>query len=201
MRLEKTCKKHGELDEKDIRKEKSSQYKEGFYLRCNKCRLESSIKKAGQCTKHGALKPEDIKNDGRCSICHRESANRKRNLNREWFNAKMAKDKEENPEKWREIYKRQYKNSIENHGNTERTTKEIIRLRGIRVEQYEKMFQDQNNRCAICYCEETRKNSKSDKPMRLCVDHDHEAGIVRGLLCHTCNTALGKFRDNIDILH
>ena len=34
----------------------------------------------------------------------------------------------------------------------------------------------------------------------LCIDHDHTTGKVRGMLCHDCNTSLGKFRDNPDIL-
>ena len=46
----------------------------------------------------------------------------------------------------------------------------------------------QNNACAACQKHFTANN----KP---CVDHDHTSGIVRGLLCHSCNLALGKFKD------
>lgn len=34
----------------------------------------------------------------------------------------------------------------------------------------------------------------------LLVDHNHTTNIVRGLLCNNCNTALGKFKDNMEIL-
>jgi hypothetical protein len=56
---------------------------------------------------------------------------------------------------------------------------------GISEEIYEYMVADQAGRCLVC-----RRKSK------LCVDHDHQTGIVRGLLCHSCNTGLGFFKDN-----
>jgi hypothetical protein len=58
---------------------------------------------------------------------------------------------------------------------------------GIRVEQYEEMFRDQYGKCAICGS--TQKNVFH-------VDHDHETGIVRGLLCMKCNLMIGYAKDN-----
>lgn len=47
--------------------------------------------------------------------------------------------------------------------------------------------------CQICGA--SRKESKS-----LCIDHCHTTGKVRGVLCDDCNTALGKFKDDVSIL-
>lgn len=52
---------------------------------------------------------------------------------------------------------------------------------------YEAMAERQDGRCAIC----------ADRPEgRLVVDHDHDSGAVRGLLCDPCNKGLGFFRDS-----
>ena len=55
------------------------------------------------------------------------------------------------------------------------------------LEQYDEILDIQNGRCAIC----DRTAEESGKQY-LDVDHDHESGETRGLLCRTCNTALGK---------
>jgi len=60
------------------------------------------------------------------------------------------------------------------------------------------MFLSQNGVCAICSGGETVKTRGTLR--RLAVDHDHETGKVRGLLCNRCNNGLGNFRDDPDLL-
>ena len=68
-------------------------------------------------------------------------------------------------------------------------------LYGITVEDYNKMFSAQKGKCAICKSSETQKNKR-----RFDIDHNHTTGKVRGLLCHNCNSAIGKFKENINSL-
>jgi len=48
----------------------------------------------------------------------------------------------------------------------------------------------QEGACAIC------KVTAPGGQGTFHVDHDHKTGAIRGLLCHHCNTALGKFKDS-----
>ena len=58
---------------------------------------------------------------------------------------------------------------------------------GISPAEYDALLAKQNGVCAIC-----RRRSKR----RLCVDHCHLTGRIRGLLCHSCNLALGYLKDD-----
>ena len=60
------------------------------------------------------------------------------------------------------------------------------------------MFTAQNGLCAICQQPETKQ--RNGKKFELAVDHDHETGAVRALLCSHCNYALGYFKDSPDLL-
>lgn len=62
---------------------------------------------------------------------------------------------------------------------------------GLTIEQYESMYRSQNGACAICL-----KQHLTGKRNRLFVDHDHATGIVRGLLCGNCNSAIGHLKDD-----
>lgn len=63
----------------------------------------------------------------------------------------------------------------------------VERVYGLTPEQYEALYEAQGRRCAICW--RARGRTK-----RLAVDHDHETGVVRGLLCVTCNrVVLGRY--------
>jgi hypothetical protein len=69
---------------------------------------------------------------------------------------------------------------------------------GITPDQYIQMMFDQNGLCAICEGPETHL-IKGKLPL-LAVDHDHETGKVRGLLCSRCNNGIGHFKDSPTLL-
>jgi len=67
---------------------------------------------------------------------------------------------------------------------------------GITLEQLEALEEACNHQCQICGMHE------KDAPKgRLHVDHCHETGQVRGLLCCNCNQGLGKFQDKVALLN
>lgn len=59
---------------------------------------------------------------------------------------------------------------------------------GIDLTTYQAMLARQGGRCAIC--------RKPPKARALAVDHDHTTGVVRDLLCHQCNTAIGLMNES-----
>lgn len=65
---------------------------------------------------------------------------------------------------------------------------------GLTQEDYDAMLEAQAGGCAICGTEDT---SPWDW---FCIDHDHQTGTVRGLLCRSCNTAIGQVADSPEIL-
>lgn len=58
--------------------------------------------------------------------------------------------------------------------------------------QYEKILSSQNGLCALC--------GGPPGQRRLAVDHDHQTGKVRALLCSNCNTGLGCFSEDVTLL-
>lgn len=80
----------------------------------------------------------------------------------------QARKKAEDPEAWRA------RNKLWRYNMT--------------LEHYRKMLEDQKGLCGICERDITQKNH---------IDHCHETGEVRGLLCHVCNQGLGAFNDSI----
>jgi len=67
------------------------------------------------------------------------------------------------------------------------------------IDDYNLWAEIQDHTCAIC--EEFEEKKRADgTEMPLSVDHCHETGRIRGLLCHRCNTGLGLFRDDTKLL-
>lgn len=78
---------------------------------------------------------------------------------------------------------------------------------GLSEAQYTEMFVRQGCSCAICgaplrsQLDETREFTRRVKVSNVAyVDHDHETGVVRGLLCFNCNIILGKAKDSEQVL-
>ena len=136
------------------------------------------------CKKHGLLDREQmIVREGkylRCKMCHFEG----------------VKDyMKRNPEKTKEIRRRNYLLN-----SSDASEKAILRNKKITKEQYTKLIDDHDNKCAICFQEETKRQRKDGTRSPLCIDHDHKTGLIRGLLCHMCNSGIGFFKDNEKIL-
>lgn len=67
----------------------------------------------------------------------------------------------------------------------------IKRRYGVTLGQYSSMWAAQGGKCMIC-------ESRSKK---LVIDHNHQTGAIRGLLCSECNSAIGFFGDRMELLN
>lgn len=158
---------------------------------CRTCRLLKTIEEF-------SVRSDSV--DGRvgaCKECVRQKAaewkranpdrvrkNRRayRAANREKVRAAAREYRAANSDKARE-HNRKWQNS-----NPEtRRAAHLRRKFGLSIEDYNHILEQQGGVCAIC-----RLPSDS----RLRVDHDHRTGLVRGLLCGSCNTAIGSLRDD-----
>jgi hypothetical protein len=73
-----------------------------------------------------------------------------------------------------------------------------LKAYGVTIDEYKRKLVEQNGVCAICENPET--TTINGKMINLSVDHDHETGEVRGLLCTKCNRGLGMFCDDLGYL-
>jgi|WetSurSiteA1Bulk_404760.scaffolds.fasta_scaffold00089_5 hypothetical protein len=123
---------------------------------------------------------------------------------REKNKEKITKHKKEywenNKNRFQEKRKKYYQNNKEIINKSK-----LIKLFGITIDEYYHMFDSQNGRCAVC------GRPQSECSRAFAVDHIHIDGYekfsiqekrkyVRGLLCVSCNTALGKLQDDPEIL-
>jgi hypothetical protein len=74
----------------------------------------------------------------------------------------------------------------------------LKRRYGIGIDRYNEMLAEQNGSCAICG--KAEGNEIRGKVVALAVDHCHDTGKIRALLCSNCNTALGLFNDDVALL-
>lgn len=76
----------------------------------------------------------------------------------------------------------------------------LKRRYGISVDEYQTFLVSQNFTCPICEVEISDALEYKQKRL-VVVDHNHETGEVRGILCSTCNLVLGHAREDTNILY
>lgn len=116
------------------------------------------------------------------SILAKQKSKRTANLKkaREYGRESIRRQREKSPERYR-AYTRKSK------------LKQFCEKVGITLEDFHRFNQQQNGRCRLC-------GEPPISGFRLLVDHSHITGKFRGLLCTGCNTGLGMFRDNPNLL-
>lgn len=119
---------------------------------------------------------------------------------------KVKESSKQRVKKWREKNPEKRKAQID-RANQRRKEKEyynknrniiknnyLIRNYNITLEQYNELLRKQNGTCAICKAEKC--STKKD----FAVDHCHDTGKIRGLLCKDCNIGIGMFKDSIEFI-
>lgn len=126
---------------------------------------------------------------GRCNACYEkyledknpEYKARKKANQKAWRQANLERRKETR-EKWIATKDPEYDRRCW-----------LMSRHSITLETYNEMLENQHGVCNIC-----KKPPKENK--NLAVDHCHETGVIRGLLCFRCNFGLSYFSEMVDIL-
>lgn len=136
---------------------------------CSMCyHRERTRKMTGQCVKCG--KTRKLPSKGTCGYCAQERIRKTRPP------IVCGQCGRLSPHFAKGVCRPCYTNNVKRRGKY-----------GITPEQYVAMVKDQRGLCAICERPMTRHPH---------IDHCHETGVIRGLLCYTCNVGLGSFGDD-----
>lgn len=151
----------------------------------------------------------------RCKLCVKVDSKRKREANIE-CRRKESRDRYQkikaDPEKLSNLRKRNLSwwNKPENNTRMKERRKalkahiseiernsHIKRTYGLSKEDFMSIISSQGNSCGICRIPfSVMSFIKEGRKIRTAVDHDHDTGKVRGILCATCNLGIGFFGDN-----
>ena len=165
--------------------------------RCSTCKLY---------LKKGSFSKDKRAKDGlqsQCKDCKKKSSKNWREDNKEHkqeYQKNWEEDNKEQRQKYRDGRKEETKRYTAQNKDKQRNNF-LYNKYGITDKEYDDMVREQDNKCAICENPESKLNDNG-YPMRLCVDHDHITGQVRGLLCNKCNLGIGYLRsdEGTDIL-
>lgn len=125
-----------------------------------------------------------VKSNGQCILCAKTQSRKYSMVHKVETLIRWKKWQIDNPEQYRKVY---YENNWRQKGILNEEKKPFT------IEDFDRLAVLQSNLCKICL-----KPENDFK--QLSVDHNHETGIVRGLLCHKCNIGLGHFQDNVNYI-
>lgn len=146
------------------------------------------------CNMCNVVKPiEDFYiNQWYCRVCSTAQATAYKKAHPEWNREQAKLYRDRYPEKKQEQTK-----AWRSHNPEYRRKYTLKTVYNLTPEQVEKMLAEQGSVCAVCG---TDKPGGPRTAKTWTVDHDHETGRVRGLLCTRCNRALGLLRDDPMVL-
>ena len=147
-----------------------------------------------KCTKCGEMRDEtEFHFNGQ----HYSDGIKRRRTDCVYCARKIRREYFKNPDKKTQINKRRRRNYQTDGGaRKERNRRNaLMQNYGITVEQYDEIRMSQNYCCAICKIHETKATRQ-----KLYVDHSHITGQNRGLLCATCNSAIGLLKENVETI-
>ena len=111
-------------------------------------------------------------------------------------NANNKRWKDSHSEKARQYKRTHYLNNRAKYLDIERE-RSYKKLYGITIEDYNRMLKNQDGKCGICGSD---SSFKGEVNQNFSVDHCHETGRVRGLLCVACNHLLGRYEKHKDAI-
>lgn len=193
----KVCKTHGNLILDQVIEDRSSNGLT-FSFKCKQCKkeyYERTIEKRRAYSKEYE-RTKRKRPEGHYENHVKEKCKEWRRKNSDLVNSRVAEDRKKDPERYRE-YDRKWRRE-----NLERARfLDVVKKHNITYDKYIWMLDLQNGLCAICGKKETRKSRTEGNICRLAIDHNHETGKIRELLCQACNFVIGHSMESIDILH
>lgn len=151
---------------------------------CSKCKTEKPVEE---------FYKNRTRRDGltyMCQPCHLSVSQRSPGYMKEYYQRNKDKALE-----YGRVYREQNRDYIreykkEHYDSSAKRESDLKKKYGMSLQDYEDMVSEQDSTCLIC----------EEHVGKLLVDHCHESGEVRGLLCSPCNTGIGHLREDVKIL-
>ncbi len=114
-----------------------------------------------------------------CKTCTKAKRTKQYSQNREALQEAQRTIRAKNPLKWK-----RYQRNLD-----------LLRFYGITEEKFQEMSATQGHCCALC-----RRHKDQIGGKGLVVDHNHKTGAIRALLCTRCNSGIGTFNEDPELL-